>query len=700
MGILLVSRWFKYIKRVISTAKSRLKLFLRKIKNMRQLKASLWIVTTGSILITLVIYHLYRTPIVPRSPRLITAVTTEKNTASLEDDADYKPLKHIPLDEVYKNTLENDTEYSMEKDEYAKAQMINTAGCKIPLTMVPYEKRDRKPKVDVCGQRAVFLNRIDLDRVRVTVNDHILKKNMSYSNYRCCLRFYIKTEGENENIKRKFSSCYKCENGDTFALESDFINVQCFGYDDQNESHMIYEDMYAFTKQKIPPKVEKECDEKYNILMLGMDSMSLPRFVQTMTDTVLFMKNNFWLSYRGYHKVGDNTFPNLMAALTGLNMTLVSDKCYGKMDGCNDLMIWNTFKESGYMTAYGEDHLTLPDTFSKNYTFKLPPTDHYLRPFFQLAEKTKNVDGIPYMCSGKATSGQQLLDYAYDFVSTYKNESFFGLFWMNSFSHNPMNRPEDADKMFENFFNRLFYTGALSNTFIIFFSDHGLRFGPNRYKVEGYYDDRMPFLFILPPTTFKSKYPEKYKAMAINQFRLMTPYDLYHTMMEVFDLGLCKTKPTVTVPKAFHKYQSIFSVISGNRTCQDARIHDKWCSCHKLYPLEEHDTEGAKAIQFVFASIQNKSLSVVTKPCTTCLSIKLDKVVRIHFYYDNDKVNLYYVVAIKIAPGDVIYEATVKRQESNMEIVGPINIITVYKGLGSCSLRHKDRIFCMCKNDC
>lgn len=44
--------------------------------------------------------------------------------------------------------------------------------------------------------------------------------------------------------------------------------------------------------------------DKYNVLMIGMDSMSLPRFAQTMTRTINFFKSRNWQSYRGYNKVG------------------------------------------------------------------------------------------------------------------------------------------------------------------------------------------------------------------------------------------------------------------------------------------------------------------------------------------------------------------------------------------------------------
>lgn len=94
----------------------------------------------------------------------------------------------------------------------------------------------------------------------------------------------------------------------TINLETEFINVMCF----QNETiypkyRILYDDMYAFTKKvNITNLPKRKCKDKYNILMIGIDSMSLPRLGQTMKRTINFFRDNFWLAYRGYHKVIDS----------------------------------------------------------------------------------------------------------------------------------------------------------------------------------------------------------------------------------------------------------------------------------------------------------------------------------------------------------------------------------------------------------
>lgn len=381
-----------------------------------------------------------------------------------------------------------------------------------------------------------------------------------------------------------------------------------------------------------------------------------------------------------------------MAAFTGLNLSTITERCSGRMDQCNDLLIWSKFKEAGYVTAYGEDYLRLPDTFNKKFAFRKPPTDHYLRTFFLHGEVELYNKSL--VCAGKEPSGQHMLDYAVDFANTYRDNSFFGVFWMNSFSHNEHSHPQDADKMFENFFNQLKYTGILHNTFIIFFSDHGIRFGEYRLQMESFYEERMPALLMWIPIKFKGLQPIKFRKAVDNQFMLMTPYDLYNTLITIN--GISKgVNYTDSFSEACPKCGSLFDVVSDNRTCADVGIHPKWCSCHKLYGLDIHEPDGVKSVLHVVAHIKAMVKNVNTERCWGCMSLSLKTIIRIHFYYSGT--SLFYVVAFSMTPGNVSYEATVGRRDGTMELIGGVSVISVYRGLGKCTIQPRDRLFCVCQ---
>lgn len=384
-----------------------------------------------------------------------------------------------------------------------------------------------------------------------------------------------------------------------------------------------------------------------------------------------------------------------MAALTGQNLTSLLKACSGKMDQCQNLIIWDKFKKAGYVTAYGEDYLRLPDTFTHKYAFQTPPTDHYMRPFFMKGEIETNNKSL--VCAGKVSSGQQLLNYAVDFANTYRSDNFFGLFWINSYSHNINSRPQDLDSIMENFLNQLGYTGVLLNTFIVFFSDHGLRFGEHRLRAESYYDERLPFLAFLTPTKFNRRHADKVKRLSINRFRLITPYDLYSTLIAINDISLCRNKNVEDTSQACPKCHSLFEDVSENRTCQDVGIRDKWCACHNLVRLSDQDPAGVQSVIFAVSYVQSIRKAIQTKKCSYCLDISLKSIIRMHFYYGEDKV-MFYVVAFYIKPGNVAYEATVSLREGKRELVGPMSIISPYMGFGTCAVKRKDRAFCVCQN--
>lgn len=64
--------------------------------------------------------------------------------------------------------------------------------------------------------------------------------------------------------------------------------------------------MYAFSKkiEITKPEIDEDsCKVQYNVLILGMESMSLPRFLAAMPRTSNHFADDSWLGFRGYNKV-------------------------------------------------------------------------------------------------------------------------------------------------------------------------------------------------------------------------------------------------------------------------------------------------------------------------------------------------------------------------------------------------------------
>ncbi|XP_075970075.1 uncharacterized protein LOC142972671 [Anticarsia gemmatalis] len=403
--------------KIIRSPITRLRKLLRK-SNMRQMKIAVGVLIIFSCFVTVILYYWYRLSFI----KLYGHVGhKEKIIITTEEIKRGTPIKGIPLDELYKDVKMGDERDDLfELDGVFEAKMIDTAGCKIPIVMVDYVKsisNNTKRKV-TCGKRAVFLRKVDGTTVQAFIKSNILHKYMKHSGKRfdCCYKFIIQTDELRREGRIAFSNCTKFEDNSKITLQTDFINVQCFEYTDKNGTYTIYDDMFAFTKKmNVSENEEVKCPSRYNVLMIGLDSMSLSRVVQSLPRTMDHFRNDYWISNRGYHKIAENTLPNLMAALTGNNMSTIVKECLGRMDNCNDHMIWSTFKKAGYVTAYGEDYLQLPDTFTNDYEFRKPPTDHYMRPFFLKGERKRR--NSTFLCAGMVCSGQQVLDYALDFAT-------------------------------------------------------------------------------------------------------------------------------------------------------------------------------------------------------------------------------------------------------------------------------------------
>ncbi len=94
-----------------------------------------------------------------------------------------------------------------------------------------------------------------------------------------------------------------------------------------------------------------------NILAIGVDSISRLQFLRHFTSTQEFItKKGFKGPLYGLHKVGDNTFPNLIAMFTGLNRKTVDELIPSPSRKLDALpLIFKQFSAKGYMTTYIED---------------------------------------------------------------------------------------------------------------------------------------------------------------------------------------------------------------------------------------------------------------------------------------------------------------------------------------------------------
>jgi hypothetical protein len=233
--------------------------------------------------------------------------------------------------------------------------------------------------------------------------------------------------------------------------KDEFIMVKCDGWGINalinNFKTEIYRNIHAtiITKDKVAEKFEKakatDKTKKTNVLMIGIDSISRLNLMRAMPATHEYLNQNQWIEMKGYSKVGDNTLPNAMAFLTGVNESRVFEVCDPyKVGGINKCrFLWDDFSDENYATAYAEDTVIVSSFNYLKKGFLKQPTDYYIRPALLAAENElsikRDLTSWIVTCVGEKHYGDYIYDYAADFAENFKNSSYFGLFWTNSFSH-------------------------------------------------------------------------------------------------------------------------------------------------------------------------------------------------------------------------------------------------------------------------
>uniref|UniRef100_A0A4Y0BJ70 Uncharacterized protein n=1 Tax=Anopheles funestus TaxID=62324 RepID=A0A4Y0BJ70_ANOFN len=473
----------------------------------------------------------------------------------------------------------------------------------------------------------------------------------------------------------------------------------------------IYTNVHALVRPQ--PNV-RERIEKFNgraekrplsVLMIGIDSISRLNLIRAMPHTAQHLYDTGWFELKGYNKIDDNTYPNLMAILTGYNNSLAYSVCnpkkVGQLEECP--FMWKYFADNGYATAYAEDEAGINTFNYHKYGFVVQPTDHYFRPVALAAEKnlSKKMKNSLTFCLGYQNYADYIYQYALDFASQYRNDPYFGLFWTNTFSHNDISDPSSMDQRMKYYLEQLDERGILNNSMVVFFSDHGLRFGPVRMLLTGWLEERLPFNFIWLPDWFREEHPEIVQALKINRNRLTNPYDLHATLKHVLELsGRIDNLPG---PLSCPNCQSIFVEAPWNRSCEETAIESHWCTCANFQPIDKRSPMVQKAIAFVIDYVnrdledhRNSTTSNYACAKLTLGSITLAKMAR------EPKGKLPYkdyLLIFEGKPGGGKFESTVRHyQERNaFEITGSISRLNEYASQSECMHIDYLRKYCYCQ---
>lgn len=573
--------------------------------------------------------------------------------------------------------------------------LINTTNCKIPdldplnSDVSPFVKKEEYRS---CSDKPL-LTYIETkgDIVKLKVNQSVISLYSTLS-YQCCLSKILRKEGDKKVIH---SDCEWFQEEVTLTYQ--YVRVTC-----TNFMGIFYRNVHvAIIPELLKDKISAHSNltNPLKIFMLGIDSVSRLNLQRSMPKSFLYLEKNF-IGFRGYNKMDDNTFPNLMAILTGRNMDTLAPNCLAYMTFDNCDIIWKPLQENGFITAFAEDEPFL-NTF--NYYrkgFVQPPTDFYLRSYFLsaylLPMMYRHLMGV---CSGPENTAERILNFAKNFIITFKDNPTFSFFWMNSFSHDDVNLPSSMDDKLIKFFDTEF-EDALNNSVVIFFSDHGFRFGNIRFTYSGWLEERLPFVYFKFPKTFQESHPKFYENFIFNAHnRLTTPYDLHMTLQHL--LKLSNDSYDIKQSPGCPSCQSLFiGKIQDNRSCTDGGIPKHYCTCEGYNSISSKSHMALKVGQYIVDQV-NQLVQNSDKEGYKCAKYELDSIETVgkstkNFdSYETDEAN--YLILIKTKPY-AMFEATVRYYHDNFQLLGDISRLNSYKAYTGCINSGALKKYCFCNN--
>lgn len=332
------------------------------------------------------------------------------------------------------------------------------------------------------------------------------------------------------------------------------------------------------------------------------------------------------------------------------------------------------------------------------------PTDYYMRPFMLAAHAllpVKNKDGLP-ICIGPESAADLIFGYAKNFATTFRSAAkYFGLFWLNSFSHNDVNAPAALDLRLLNLLKELEDTGTYNNTLVLILSDHGIRFGSIRNSFLGFLEERLPFIFFRFPKWFLEKYPEAHNNMMINKNRLTSPYDVYATLQEVLS-------EDGNPPKGCPACRSLFKEVPNDRRCADAAIDPHWCTCPAFRKVDASHPLVKQVGDFLFQRILNRTHDLIVSEKaknSLCEERRMNTIIRAHrsspvVETTNSPTDRQVYVIVVMTDPFALFEATVQVDFTHygpkFQVLGFISRLDSYFSTTKCVQSKMLQFYCHC----
>ncbi|CAF0855021.1 unnamed protein product [Didymodactylos carnosus] len=352
-----------------------------------------------------------------------------------------------------------------------------------------------------------------------------------------------------------------------------------------------------FIQTILKPDVEKRVKQGKqlpSVLVLEFDAVSRLMFHRKMPKTISFIENKLknsikytTIEFEKYHSLGRNSNNNLRPLLCasgplGYGRLNIENKT-AHLPCTLDNFIFNVFKSNGYSTSlitnicydYIGGYFGEADAYNVDYEYAA----WSCHPEYDVYGNWNSYDG-PYGVNRRCINGKYVHKYQMDIIKdfVYKHVvkqlpyfSFISFIEGHEFGLNVLGLVDnDFVELLEHLTSPSFHQQQPPIIFIL--ADHGLHYGPMWSRTRaGRLESRLPILIIIIPNEYLMS-SDKKQMLIQNQFRLVTPRDIYWTL---FNIASPKKNNTVND----FRRQSLFDDLSVERNCSTEGIPKWLCAC-------------------------------------------------------------------------------------------------------------------------
>ncbi|XP_023241503.1 uncharacterized protein LOC111639791 [Centruroides sculpturatus] len=481
----------------------------------------------------------------------------------------------------------------------------------------------------------------------------------------------------------------------------EFVAVTC-SYRDK----VVYRNYHAYIPRKSGIRLtDQKGIFKPQVFVLVIESMSRLNMIRHMPKTYSYLNDVMKAeTLKGLTKVADNSFPNMIALLTGRKVRMVPQELAGNESaGPYDHwpFIWKNFKKEGYVTALTEDD---PGFTILNYLAKgclRQPTDFYPRPLWLASFQSPLLKMSSEFCLGNIPTYTILFQWIKEFIIKHSRELYFLFSFYIAVTHNNFNNAQYLDGDVRHLLGQLNENGYFRNAVVIVMGDHGNRYGSILTTSIGRIEERMPLFSVSIPSALEERHPHLRTYLKKNSERLTTWLDVHSMLMDI-------VKSTYEESPPIHVWNTRgYSVwrmeIPINRTCETAGIPENHCVCQTEAIIPPDDPRCLEASD-VLVNHLNRLLEVVRPFCAQLSLRKLLQAAVIlprKHIVQKEGYELKMRILVSLAPSDAVVEALMQKTAWSKEfrVVGDVSRLNKYGNQSSCIQHREMRKFCYCKSE-